>query len=174
MHNSMVKAADEPNLVSSFKSALIAVQGADGGVCIKYAMFAGPTRLSYWPQKQFLALYQCIEYYSGVHYYGSDLQRVSDDPGFAARLPKRHAIHTMLGEQPDLMESDYLKAQERFSVASFIVVDGGDVCCTQCTFANGANRIDILPAYIAMNLCGALKASIDMSGLVTATPAGSA
>ncbi|MFM0523300.1 hypothetical protein PQR08_38425, partial [Caballeronia jiangsuensis] len=72
MRNSMVKAAEEPNLVSSFKSALIAAQGADGGVCIKYAMYAGPTRLAYWPQKQFLALYHCIEYYSGVHYYGSD------------------------------------------------------------------------------------------------------
>ncbi|MFM0521588.1 hypothetical protein PQR08_29595, partial [Caballeronia jiangsuensis] len=101
-------------------------------------------------------------------------QRVSDNPGFAASLPKRHAIHTMLGEQPDLMESDYLKAREKFAVASFIVVDAGDVCTTQCTFANSTNRIDILPAYITMNLCGALKASIYMSGLITVTPAGSA
>ena len=40
------------------------------------------------------------------------------------------------------MESDYLKAREKFSVASFIVIDGGYVCCTQCTFVNGAMRID--------------------------------
>jgi hypothetical protein len=174
MRNSKVKAADEPNLVSSFKSAFVGAQGAVSSVCIKYAMFAGSTRLSHWPQKQFLALYRCVEHYSGIHYYGSDLQRVSDDPGFAAGLPKRHPIHTMVGERPDLTAPDYLKAQDEFSVASFVVVDSGDVCCVQCTFTDGFKRTDVLPAYIAMNLCGAFKASIDMSGLMTATPAGSA
>jgi hypothetical protein len=169
-----VKATDEPNLVSSFKSAFIGSQGTVSSVCIKYAMFAGSTRLSYWPQNQFLALYRCIEHYSGVHYYGSDLQRMSDDPGFAVGLPKRHPIHTMARERPDLTESDYLKSQNEFSVASFVVVDKGGACCVQCTFTNGFKRTDVLPAYVAMNLCGALKASIDMSGLMTAPPAGSA
>ncbi|QBR00192.1 hypothetical protein [Paraburkholderia pallida] len=160
--------------MSSFKSAFVGAQGEVSSICIKYAMSAGSTRLSLWPQKQFLALYQCIEHYSGVHYFGSDLQRVSDDPGFATGLAKRHPIHTMFGERPALVEQDYLKAQEAFSVASFVVVDRGDICCVQCTFVNGSTRSDVLPAYIAMNLCGALKASIDMSCLMTVNPAGSA
>lgn len=174
MQTSVVKADHEPNLVSSFKSAFVGAKGTVIDACINYAMFSGTTRLSHWPQKQLLALYKCVEYYSGVHYYGSDLQRVSDDPIYAAGLPKRHPIHTMLGERPELTESDYRSAEKKFSVTSFSVVDRGDALYIQCLFADGSGRIDILPAYIAMNLCGALKACIDMSVLVTEPPAGTA
>ena len=58
-------------------------------------MFDGSSRLSYWEPKWFLALHQCIEYYSAMHYYHSDLQRSADEPCFLASLPKPKVL--MLG-----------------------------------------------------------------------------
>ncbi|MFM0229876.1 hypothetical protein [Paraburkholderia sediminicola] len=168
------KANDEPDLVSSFKTAFIGTPGAIANLCIKYAMYNGTSRLSHWQAEQFWALYQCIEHYSGVHYYGSDLQRVSDNPEFAARLPNRHPVRTMISERPDLTEQDYMTAQERFSVASLVVVDQRDACRVQCALTNGIRRTEVLPAYIAMNLYGSLKASFDLSALIASKPGGSA
>ncbi|SAK81604.1 hypothetical protein [Caballeronia ptereochthonis] len=168
------RASDEKNLVSSFKAAFTCVSGSVESACIKYAMYDGTSRLSYWQANWFSSLYQCIELYSGIHYYGSDLQRESEDSGFSARLPKRHPVRTMNSEKPDLTEQDYLTAKERFSVASFAVVDQGDSCRIDCTFANSVRRTEVLPTYIAMYLCGALKAGFDVAGFMASEPGGSA
>lgn len=161
------------NLVSSFLTAFVG-SGAIESVCIKFAMLDGTTRLSYWEPKCFLALHQCVEYYSGMHYYGSDLQRTAEEPGFLASLPKRHPVRTMNDEKPHLTEEEYQTAKEKFSVASLAVIDEGETCRIECTYLSGDRRLDVLPAYIAMNLCGSLKASVDLSGLMEAEPGGTA
>ncbi|WP_254608476.1 hypothetical protein [Burkholderia lata] len=168
------KASDEPDLVRSFTSAFAGASGGVDGVWIKYAMYNGSSRISYWPVDQFRALFRCVEHYSGIHFYGSDLQRMSDEPGYGLKLPSGHPVHTMLKARPTLTEHDFRFAQRRFSVASLVFVDLGEVCKIACTFLNNEHRVDLLPAYIAMNLYGSLKASVDLSGLVTASPAGTA
>ena len=99
------KVGSKRNLVSSFITAFVG-SGSVESVCIKFAMFDGTTRLSYWEPRWFQALHQCIEYYSGMHYYGSDLQRTAEEPGFFASLPTRHAVRTMEDEKPPLTEED--------------------------------------------------------------------
>jgi len=168
------KVSNQPNLVSSFKTAFVGASGAIESVCIKYAMFNGTTRLSYWQPRWYQALHQCIEYYSAIHYYGSDLQRSAEEPNFLAQLPKRHPVRAMNDEKPDLTEEDYQAAKERFSVASLAVIDQGGICRIECTYLSGDRRIEVLPAYIAMNLCASLKASFDLSGLMAAEPGGTA
>jgi hypothetical protein len=143
-------------------------------VCIKYAMYDRTFRLSHWSTKQILALYKCLEHYSGVHYYGSDLQRMSDDPSLSDLLPARHPVHTMNNERPDLTQEDYSEAKDRFSVESLIFADQGETCRIHCAFADHCHRTEVLPAYIVTNLYGSLKAGIDLSGLVTSEPGGSA
>jgi hypothetical protein len=168
------RASDEPNLVASFKTAVMSVSGAMVSVCIKYAMYDRIFRLSHWSTTQILALYKCLEHYSGVHYYGSDLQRISDDPSPSDQLPARHPIHTMVNEKPDLTQEDYSEANEKFSVESLIFADQGETSRIQCVFADHGHRTEVLPAYIVMNLYGSLKAGIDLAGLATAESGGSA
>ncbi|WP_155033584.1 hypothetical protein [Burkholderia pseudomallei] len=159
--------------MSSFITAFVG-SGSIESMCIKFAMFNGNTRLSYWEPQWFRALYECIEYYSGMHYHGSDLQRTEDEPGFVASLPKRHPVRTMMAEKPTLNEEDYQAAKTRFAVASLTVIDEGSTCRLECASLKGERRIEVLPAYIAMNLYGSLKASIDMARLMAAKSEGSA
>jgi hypothetical protein len=109
------------NLVSSFIAALNDTPDPALGVCVKYAMYDRSLRLSYFEAQWFHALYQCVQYYSGTHYYGSDMQRAADEPEFSARLPDRHPIRTMNREKPGLTERDYALAKEEFSVAALRV-----------------------------------------------------
>jgi hypothetical protein len=164
--------SDKTNLVTSFITGF--APGAVETVCIKYAMYDGSSRLSYWQAKWSRALHQCVEHYSGMHYHGSDLQRASDEPEFSARLPIRHPVRTMISEKPTLTEQEYRAAKERFSVTSLRVIDQGDSCLVECKFANGSSRTEVLPSYIAMNLCGFLNASRDLSALMTSEAGGSA
>lgn len=85
-----------------------------------------------------------------------------------------HPVHTMVNERPDLTQEDYSEANKDFSVKSFIFADHGETCRISCVFSNHFHRAEVLPAYIAMNLYGSLKAGIDLSGLVTAEAGGSA
>jgi hypothetical protein len=165
------KAGSKRNLVSSFITAFVG-SGSIESVCIKFAMFDGTTRLSYWEPRWFQALHECLEYYSGMHYYGSDLQRTAEEPCFLASLPKRHAVRTMGDEKPRLTEEEYQTAKERFSVASLAVIDEGVTCRIECTYLNRDRRLEVLPAYIAMNLCASLKASADLSDLMAVEPGG--
>lgn len=166
------KSGSKRNLVSSFITAFVG-SGSIESVCIKFAMFDGTTRLSYWEPRWFQALYECVEYYSGTHYYGSDLQRTAEEPGLVARLPKRHPVRTMNDERPDLTEEDYQAAKVQFTIASLAVIDEGATCRIECTSIRGDRRIEILPAFIAMNLHGSLKASVDMACLMGVEPKGS-
>lgn len=167
------KSESKLNLVSSFVTAFVG-SGTIESVCIKFAMFDGTTRLSYWEPRWFQALYECVEYYSGMHYYDSDLQRTAEKPGFAASLPKRHPVRTMTDEKPGLTEEDYQVAKMQFTVASLAVIDEGATCRIECASVRGDRRSEILPAYIAMNLCGSLRASVDMARLMELEPRGSA
>jgi hypothetical protein len=162
----------EPNLVSSFKTAFVRESGVIKSICIKYAMHDRTFRLSHWNANLFHALCQCIEYYSGVHYFGSHLQRVSDDPTFANRLRERHPVRTMTSERPDFTDHDYRAAQERFSIVSFIAADEGETLSIQCRMVNGEFRVDALPAFIAMNLYGSLTASVNLCGLIVSESRG--
>lgn len=167
-------AVNKPDLVSSFIIAFTGEAGAFEGVCIKYAMHNGTFRLSYFDEQWFRALYQCVEYYSGTRYYGSDMQRAADEPEFVARLPRRHPVHTMTSKKPSLKELDYGIAKHKFCVTSLKVTDQGDRCRFVCTYADGSRRAEVLPGYIVMNLCGYLKACLALSGLMTLSPGGSA
>ncbi|WP_176048795.1 hypothetical protein [Burkholderia sp. BCC1644] len=168
-----LNASDEPDLVSSFAAAFSGT-GPVASVCIKFAMYNGTFRLSQWEALQLQALYQCIEHYSGVHYYGSDLQRMSDDSSFGATLPTRHPVRTMLDERPILTKRDYQIGLERHRVKSLVVVDRGDACEIRCTYVNESQRSDLLPVYIAMNLYGALRACINLSGTLASEVGGPA
>lgn len=159
------EAGNQPNLVSSFRIAFLGTAGSIESLWIKFAMFDGSTRLSCWQPKWFLALYKCIEYYSAVHYHGSDLQRTAQEPDLLAFLPKRHPVRTMSDEKPDLTEEDYRRASQQFSVVSLAVVDQGGICHVDCTYPGGDRRTEVLPAYIAMHLCATLKAIVEDSGL---------
>ncbi|CAB3753429.1 MULTISPECIES: hypothetical protein [Burkholderia] len=167
------KASDEPNLVSSFTAAFSGTGPAES-VCIKLSMYNGTFRLSQWDAKQLRALYHCVEHYSAVHYYGSDLERVSEDTSFGTGLPARHPIHTMRGERPILTERDYRIGLEKHCVKSFVVLDRGDACEIRCTHMDGTQRTDLLPAYIAMQLYGALRACLNLSNSLAVDPRGSA
>ncbi|MCJ0762646.1 hypothetical protein [Variovorax terrae] len=164
----------ELDVVSSYRVGFTCTTGAIDSVCIKYTMRDGICRLSYWPLNVFQEFLRSIEYYSESHYDGSDLQRASEDSEYARQLPARHPVHTLNNERPELTQEDYFTARDVFYVASLAVADQGDAICTECTFANGTRRVEVLPAYIAMNLCGAMKASVDLSGLVGAKPGGTA
>lgn len=161
------------NLVTSFITACIG-SGSVESVCIKFAMLDGSTRLSYWEPRWFQALYECVEYYSGIHYYGSDLQRTAEEPRFVTSLPKRHPVRTMKDQKPDFTEEDYHAAREQFMVSSLAVIDEGATCRIECASIQGSSRIEVLPEYIAMNLCGSLKANVDMAHLMAVEPGGSA
>jgi hypothetical protein len=167
-------ASKKVNYVSSFITAFSDTPGAARGVCVKYAMYDGSLRLSYFEAHWLRALHQCIEYYSGMHYFCSDMQRAADEPEFSAGLPPRHPITTMHSEKPDLTERDYALAKERFSVAALRVGDLGDSCRIDCSYASGVHRTEVLPGYVAMNLCGSLKACHDLFGLMTSQPGGTA
>jgi hypothetical protein len=67
------RALDELKTAASFKSAVVSVSGAVVSVWVKYAMYDRTSRLSLWLTKQILAPYRCLEHYSGLHYFGSDL-----------------------------------------------------------------------------------------------------
>jgi len=66
-------------------------------------------------------------------------------------------------EKPRLTEEEYQTAKERFLVTSLAVIDEGVTCRIECTYLNGDHRLEVLPAYIAMNLCASLRASVDLS-----------
>ena len=85
-------AENKRNPVSSLITAFVGSNSIES--------FDGTTRLSYWEPRWFKALHECIEYYSGMHYYGSDLQRTAEEPGFLASLSKRHPVRTMNDEKP--------------------------------------------------------------------------
>lgn len=159
MRSEKRKVGNKRNLVSSFITAFVG-SGSIESACIKFAMFDGTTRLSYWEPRWFLALYECVEYYSGIHYYGSDLQRTAEEPEFLVGLPKRHAVRTMNDEKPHLTGDEYQTARERFPVASLAVIDEGATCRIECSYLGGDRRIEVLPAFIAMNLRASLKASV--------------
>jgi len=165
---------NELDVVSSYRVGFTCMTGTLDSVCIKYTMRNGICRLSYWPLDVFLGLLRNIEHYSEIHHDGSDLQRTSEDSEYARQLPAQHPVHTLNNERPELTQEDYFTARDAFYVASLAVADQGDVIRTECTFTDGTRRVEVLPAYIAMNLCGALKASVDLSGLVAAKPGGTA
>lgn len=150
------------NLVTSFITAF-AGSGSIEGICIKFVMFDGSTRLSYLESRWFMALHECAEYYSAIHYYGSDLQRSAEEPGFLASLPKRHPARTMSDEKPQLTPEEYQTAKDRHLINSLRMIDEGAVCRIECSYLGGERRIEVLPAFIVMNLCVSLKASFDMA-----------
>ncbi|WP_454672945.1 hypothetical protein [Achromobacter pestifer] len=157
-------------------SFILAFQGSGsiGSICVKFAMFDRTTRLSYWDAEMLGVLAQCLEYYSGTHFSGSDLQRAVEEPGYVKGLAKRHPVRTMTDERPHLAEADYQAARRQFSVASFNVNDGGALCRIECTYGDGRRRIEFLPAFIAMHLCTSLKTSSELCRLLAATPGGMA
>ncbi len=159
---------------TSFIIAFAGEPGSLDGVCIKYAMHNGTFRLSFFEERWFRVLYQCVEYFSGTRYYGSDMQREADEPGFVARLPTRHPVRTMASEKPSLVEGEYEIAKQAHRVTSLRVTDQGNRCRVACAYADGSRREEVLPGYIVMNLCGYLKACSDLHGLMTITPGGSA
>lgn len=120
------------------------------------------------------ALYSCVEYYSGTRYYGSDMQRESDEPGFVARLPTRHPVRTMSSEKPGIADGEYELSKQAYRVMSLRMTDHGDECHLVCVYADGSSRMEMLTGYIVMNLCGYLKACLDLHGFMTTTPRGSA
>jgi hypothetical protein len=167
-------AGGKADTVSSFITAFSGESGSLDGICIKYAMYNRTLRLSFFDEQQFRALYQCIEHYSGTRYYGSDMQREADEPGFVTRLPSRHPVRTMASEKPNLTRDDYEEAKQAYRVASLRVTDQGNKCRLACTYADGVDREEVLPGYIVMDLCGCLKACFELHGLMTITPRGSA
>ncbi len=52
------------------------------------------------------------------------------------------------------------------------MIDEGATCRIECTYLNGDRRLEVLPAYIAMNLCASLKTSVDLSDLIAVEPGG--
>lgn len=158
-------AGNKVNLVCSFVAAFGNTEGAAQGVCVKYAMYDRSLRLAYFERRWVRALHECVEYYSGMHYVGSDMQRAADEPGFSAALPPRHPVRTMHSEKPDLTERDYALAMESFSVTALRVGDLGDSCRIDCSYVSGIQRTEVLPGYVAMHLCGSLKACHDLSAL---------
>ncbi|PZP53381.1 MAG: hypothetical protein DI595_03665 [Agrobacterium fabrum] len=162
------------DVVASFITAFSSEPGSFDGACIKYAMHDWTFRLSYFDERWFRALYQCVEYYSGTRYYGSDMQREADEPGFAARLPARHPVLTMAREKPNIVEGEYEEAKEAHRVTGLRVADLGSKCRLDCTYADGSSRNEILPGYIVMNLCGYMKACVDLHGFIAVPPSGSA
>ncbi len=54
---------------------------------------------------------------------------------------------------------------QQFPVTSLAVIDQGGICHIDCTYPGGDHRTEVLPAYVAMHLCAALKASVEASGL---------
>lgn len=75
-------------------------------------------------------------------------------------------LRSSSSESPESSEQGYLTAKERFSVESLEVIDWGEVRQLECKFANHSRPIDILSAYIAMNLRGSLKTTVDLIGLM--------
>lgn len=41
------------------------------------------------------------------------------------------------------------------------MIDEGATCRIECTYLNGDRRLEVLPAYIAMNLCGLLPVPLN-------------
>lgn len=167
-------AGGKPNTVTSFITAFSSESGSFDGVCIKYAMHDTTFRLSFFDKQWFRALYSCVEYYSGTRYYGSDMQREAGEPGFVARLPIRHPVRTMSSEKPGIAGGEYELSKQAYRVTSLRMADHGDKCRLVCKYADGSSRKEILPGYIAMNLCGYLKACLDLHGFMMAPPRGSA
>lgn len=164
-------ARDEPNHVSSFETGFISLKGAIVGVCIKYAMFDRQLRIAHWPLNRFSELYSRLNQYSEMHWEGSDMQRTTD-PQYVARLPPRHPYHTVVEDTPKLEQDEIGASGASSFVANFEFVDRGKACEIKCTFRNGDARSELLPEYIAMNLFGYLKASIEAVGLLLNTSAG--
>lgn len=160
--------------VASFIAAFSSEPNAFDGACIKYAMLDRTFRLSFFDEHTFRELYQCVEYYSGTRYAGSDMQREADEPGFIARLPDRHPVLTMAREKPHLAEGEYEVAKRAHRVTGLTMTDLGDKCRLVCVYSNGSRREEVLPGYIVMNLCGYMKACVDLYGFMTITPSGSA
>lgn len=163
-------------LVASFRVAFLShvQKNKMPDVCIKYAMHDGSFRLSHWLSQHVESLYKCVEYYSATHYYGSDMQRVSDDPELVTLLPARHPVRTMANEKPDLTEGDYGTARDGFSIQSFHVADQGRACAIYCAFADNTARVDVLPEFVVMNLYGCLRASINLSDFMSIETRGTA
>lgn len=167
-------ATQKTDAVTSFITAFSSDSRSFDGVCVKYAMYDRTFRLSFFDQQWFRALYQCIEYYSGTRYYGSDMQREADEPDFVDRLPARHPVLTMAREKPNLVEGEYEMAKHAHRVIALKMADLGSACRLVCTYADGSCREEVLPSYIAMNLCGYLKACLDLHGFITIPAGGSA
>ncbi|MCJ0762524.1 hypothetical protein [Variovorax terrae] len=167
-------ASEASDWVSSYRVGFTCTAGVIDGVCVKYTMYDSTYRLAYWLPHWFQVFRQGIERYRDAHDDGSGLRRASEDSRYAQQLPSRHPVHTLNNERPELTQEDYFMARDYFCVASLEVADLGSVFRTECEFVGGTRRVEVLPAYIAMNLCGALKASVDLSGLVAATPGGTA
>lgn len=154
-------ATDEPNLVSSFESGFISLEGAVVGVCIKYRTYDGNDRIAHWPNERFTELYSCLERYSEEHWAGSDMQR-STDPKFVAGLSAHHPYHTVVNDAPSLTQAEIGASTGSTFVSDFQFADRGKACEIRCIFRDGRQRTDTLPEYIAMNLWGYLKSSIEV------------
>jgi hypothetical protein len=154
-------ATDEPNLVCSFESGFISLEGAIAGVCIKYRTYGGNDRIAHWPNNRFRELFSCLARYSEAHWSGSDMQK-SNDPKFLDSLPARHPYHTVEDDAPSLTEAEIGASTGSTCVSDFEFVDRGKACEVRCIFRDGGRRTDILPEYIAMNLWGYLESSIEV------------
>lgn len=164
---------DEPNLVAGFKVAAI-LNKKITGACIKYTMYDGTERLCFFPISHLKSLHKCLEYFSAMHYYGSDMQRVADDPAFAASLADDHAVHTMERMKPVFTDSEFNQAQNKFCVGTLAVADGNKTCIIHLNSTAGQRRTDILPEFTAMNLFGFLCAVINPHNLLLSETLGSA
>jgi hypothetical protein len=134
------------NVVSSFIAAFSDTPGVARGVCLKYAMVDRSQRLSYFEAQWFRVLYECVEYFSATHYFGSDMQRAADEAEFSPGLPDRHPIRTMHREKPSLTEGDYTLARRKFCVTVLRVSDLGDSCRIDCSYVGGIHGPKFCPA----------------------------
>ena len=174
MNSKNSRKSGQENHVVSFQSAVGNFPGGTTSVCIKFVMHDSALRISHWPAEQFSSLYECLEFYSGAHYYGSDMQRAYEDPTYAAGLSSQHPVHTLNSQMPNLTVEDYVVASKQFSVRALAFEDHTTACQVTSTFVDGTQRIEVLPQYIAMNLYGSLRAGVNVSGLVNSKPGGTA
>jgi hypothetical protein len=109
---------DKANLIACFKDAAI-LKKKLAGICIKYSMYDATDRLFFFRLSPLNWLQKCLEYFSAMHYYESDMQRAADDFSFAATLAPNHAIHTMKRMTPIFGDADFTSAQINSASASW-------------------------------------------------------
>lgn len=162
------------NPVSSFEVGIITLHGSTIGVCIKFSMFDGSSRITHWTLSAYQHLMLALKSYHDHLGESAFFYRAAKDKSLVDGLSPRHPYHTVLTEQPTLSEDEIGSAGLRTGIGEADFALRGPTLEIRPRYGDGRTESIYVHEYTALSLYGYLQEYMNAAQRLAGPVAGTA